>query len=169
MCIRAGNRGNYWHSCCLVLQLFYQLRGDMVLKVIENGRRREVLIREGEVGSPSWRWQCAIPVIQNSALSCIIYVFMIVMSLRIFCVGWGGGSSDVSASCTDPPFPPERGQHGGSCSGTEEASFWDRLPEVLLWAFEETIVAHSKHTSLINYLGWVLPLSLLSVFQILCG
>ncbi|XP_023660070.1 3-hydroxyanthranilate 3,4-dioxygenase [Paramormyrops kingsleyae] len=30
-------------------ELFYQLRGDMVLKVIENGKHREVLIREGEM------------------------------------------------------------------------------------------------------------------------
>jgi len=30
-------------------QLFYQVRGDMVLKVIENGKHKEVHIREGEV------------------------------------------------------------------------------------------------------------------------
>jgi 3-hydroxyanthranilate 3,4-dioxygenase len=30
-------------------EFFYQLRGDMVLKVIENGRARDVPIREGEV------------------------------------------------------------------------------------------------------------------------
>lgn len=31
-------------------QLFYQIRGDMVLKVIENGKHKDVHIREGEVG-----------------------------------------------------------------------------------------------------------------------
>jgi 3-hydroxyanthranilate 3,4-dioxygenase len=30
-------------------EFFYQLRGDMVLRVLENGRPREVLIREGEI------------------------------------------------------------------------------------------------------------------------
>ncbi|KPP75909.1 hypothetical protein Z043_104804 [Scleropages formosus] len=32
------------------MQLFYQLRGDMVLKVVENGKHKDVHIREGEVG-----------------------------------------------------------------------------------------------------------------------
>lgn len=30
-------------------EFFYQLRGDIVLKVIENGRRRDLAIREGEI------------------------------------------------------------------------------------------------------------------------
>lgn len=33
----------------LFLQLFYQIKGDLCLKIIENGKRKDIVIREGEV------------------------------------------------------------------------------------------------------------------------
>lgn len=33
----------------LPLQLFYQVKGDMCLKVIENGKHKDVHIKEGQV------------------------------------------------------------------------------------------------------------------------
>lgn len=43
----------FWNSCLniiiLFLQLFYQVKGDMCLKIIENGKQKDVVIREGEV------------------------------------------------------------------------------------------------------------------------
>lgn len=33
----------------LFLQLFYQVQGDMCLKIIENGKHKDIVIREGEV------------------------------------------------------------------------------------------------------------------------
>ena len=35
--------------CVCVFQLFYMLKGDMVLKVVERGKHRDVPIKEGEV------------------------------------------------------------------------------------------------------------------------
>lgn len=35
--------------CCPVPQVFYQLEGDMVLQVLERGKHRDVVIRQGEV------------------------------------------------------------------------------------------------------------------------
>lgn len=32
-----------------MLQLFYQVEGDMCLKIIENGNHKDIFIREGEV------------------------------------------------------------------------------------------------------------------------
>lgn len=37
------------HSVFSCLQLFYQLKGDMCLKVIQNGKHKDVHIKEGEV------------------------------------------------------------------------------------------------------------------------
>ena len=34
----------------LVLQLFFQYKGDMVLKIVEKGAHKDVVIKEGEVG-----------------------------------------------------------------------------------------------------------------------
>lgn len=43
----------FWSSCLnaifLFPQLFYQVQGDMCLKIIENGKQKDVVIREGEV------------------------------------------------------------------------------------------------------------------------
>jgi len=49
-----GVHAHIYHgeSCtglAVVLQLFVQLKGDMVLKVVERGRHRDVVIKEGEV------------------------------------------------------------------------------------------------------------------------
>ena len=37
-------------SLILFYQFFYQLKGDMCLKVVENGKHKDVHIKEGEVG-----------------------------------------------------------------------------------------------------------------------
>lgn len=47
--IHSSQNTNIPVSLVFVSQLFYQVRGDMVLKVIENGKHKEVHIREGEV------------------------------------------------------------------------------------------------------------------------
>lgn len=43
----------FWSSWPIVifpfLQLFYQVKGDMCLKIIENGKQKDIFIREGEV------------------------------------------------------------------------------------------------------------------------
>lgn len=37
---------------------------------------------------------------------------------------------DVPAASSDPPLPPETGQHGGAGGGEEAAADWDWLPAV---------------------------------------
>ena len=39
----------YSYPYLIFLQIFYQLQGDMVLKVVEKGVHKDIPIREGEV------------------------------------------------------------------------------------------------------------------------
>lgn len=58
------------HSLFPCLQLFYQLKGDMCLKVIENGKHKDVLIKEGEVNFHTFYLSNCIPVLKWLQFTC---------------------------------------------------------------------------------------------------
>ena len=65
-------------SVCVIyivhlFQLFLQLTGDMCLKVIEQGKHRDVIIKEGEVSSHIGRWG-RVPAVLRTRLICNVQV-----------------------------------------------------------------------------------------------
>lgn len=84
-------------------EFFYQIEGDMVLKVIEDGKPRDITIREGEI-------YLLPPLVPHSPQRFADTVGMVVERrraphekdhLRWYCEGCGGILYDASFHCTD--------------------------------------------------------------------